>query len=212
MNDFDVAVYVVDDEESVARALVRLVQSQGYRARPFHSSATVLESWAQESGPACLLLDVRMPDMSGIELQRHLGPDVPVVMLSGYADVPSVVQAMLGGAVDFLQKPVTVTMLLPALAKACRAALDAYARRLELQHLRDLVDRLTPREREVMAWVVTGRLNKQVASELGTVEKTIKAHRARVMQKLEVGSLPDLVRMADRVGVRVRPGAMRASD
>lgn len=212
MSDPDVAVYVVDDEETVARGLARLVQSHGYRTRSFSSTGAFLEAWSQETGPACLVLDVRMPDLSGIELQRRLGPDVPVVMLSGYADVPAVVQAMLAGAVDFLQKPVTTTTLLPALAKACRAALEAYARRQELQHLRDLVGRLTPREREVMAWVVTGRLNKQVASELGTVEKTIKAHRARVMQKLEVGSLPDLVRMADRVGMHPQRRGVPAAD
>lgn len=208
MNKLESAVYVVDDDEAVARGLARLIQSHGYRARWFCSPTVFLEAWSCENGPACLVLDVRMPEMSGIDLQRYLGQDVPAVMLSGYADVPAIVQAMQAGAVDFLQKPVTEAVLLPAVARACRTAIDAFERQLELRRLRSLIERLTPREREVMAWVVTGRLNKQVASELGTVEKTIKAHRARVMQKLEVGSLPDLVRIADKVGLRIDPAVV----
>ncbi|WP_458218699.1 response regulator transcription factor [Paracidovorax citrulli] len=211
MMESDAVVYVMDDDEAVAKALARLLQAHGYRVRWFCSAADFLQAWSGETGPACLLLDVRMPGMSGIDVQHFVGVDVPAVMVSGYTDVPAIVQAMQAGAVDFLQKPVTEAVLLPAVSRARRLAVEAFGRRQELRRLQSLLQRLTPREREVMAWVVTGRLNKQVASELGTVEKTIKAHRARVMQKLEVGSLPELVRIADKMGLCIGECTSRSS-
>jgi len=194
-------VCFIDDDQSVARALARLASMHGYRATAFSSANAFVEAQACEDGPACLVLDLQMPDMDGIALQRHLGGAFPIIFLTGHADVPSTVMAMQAGAVDFLQKPVQGGVLLAAIARACEAAVEAYEQRVEVERLRARLDRLTPREREVMAWVVTGRLNKQVASELGTVEKTIKVHRASVMRKLEVASLPELVRIADRLGV-----------
>lgn len=194
-------IHVIDDEECVRRALVRLLEARGYRAAQFASARAFIESVDLDSEPACLLLDLDMPDMDGLALQRYLQGRLPVIVLSGHADVPLTVAAMQAGATDLLQKPVDDAVLMAALARGCEAAIHCHARRRELDQLRARVDRLTPREREVMAWVVTGRLNKQVASELGTVEKTIKAHRARVMQKLGVASLPDLVRIADKVGL-----------
>lgn len=194
-------IYIVDDEASVRRALVRLLAAHGHCAIPFSSANDFFAAVDPDSEPACLLLDLEMPGVNGIALQQMLREKLPIIILTGHADVPLTVVAMQAGAMDFLLKPVSDTVLLAAVARGCEVAVQRHARRDELRQLNARVDRLTPREREVMAWVVTGRLNKQVACELGTVEKTIKAHRARVMRKLEVTSLPELVRIADKIGL-----------
>jgi FixJ family two-component response regulator len=154
--------------------------------------------------PACLVLDVRLPGLSGMDLQRELTAAnnlIPIIFITGHGDIPMTVDAMKAGATDFLAKPVNDTDLLRAIEAAFERVAQTRAVRCELDAIRGRLDRLTPREKEVMALVVTGRLNKQVAGELGTVEKTIKAHRARVMAKMEVTSLAQLVRVADKIGL-----------
>jgi FixJ family two-component response regulator len=191
-------IHLVDDDESIRRALGRVLNAHGHSVASYASAAEFLAQGEFDNVPGCLVLDLLMPGMDGMALQEAVLGRLPVIILTGHADVSNAVHAMQWGAIDFLQKPVMDTVLLAAVAKGCSAALDSFARRKDLQELRRKLERLTPREREVLAWVVTGRRNKQVASELGTVEKTIKVH---VMQKLEVDSLPALVRIADKMGM-----------
>lgn len=206
MTDSDSMVFVVDDDDSVCRALARLIQSAGYRVETFGSARAFLDRKRAYTCPACLVLDIQLPDLSGLELQRELDAALPIIFITGYGDLSMGVGAMKAGAIDFLAKPVRDTDLLRAIGQALERAVQAHAVRCELNTLYDRLGRLTPREREVMALVVTGRLNKQVAGDLGTVEKTIKAHRARVMAKMEVTSLAQLVRVADKIGVGVGVG------
>jgi FixJ family two-component response regulator len=207
-NERNATVYVVDDESSVRRALARLIHSAGYRvdaygaAREFLAHVAVRSSGADpahDNGPACVVLDVQMPELSGLELQRELPASLPIIFLTGHGDIAMTVGALKAGAADFLTKPVRDADLLRAIDQALAHSEDALQRLRELHELKSRVERLTPREREVMELVVMGRLNKQVACELGTVEKTVKAHRARVMQKMEANSLAELVRIADKV-------------
>jgi FixJ family two-component response regulator len=197
-------VFLVDDDPSVRRALARLIKSAGHQVQTFASAQEFLGTRAGGEEAACLVLDVRMPGLTGIELQRQLqslNRNVPIVFLTGHGNIPMSVQAMKAGAVDFLPKPVKDTDLLRAIEQALARALRDRDERNELEHARERVEKLTPREREVMVLVVRGLLNKQVAFELGTVEKTIKVHRARVMEKMQVDSLADLVRLAEKVGI-----------
>jgi FixJ family two-component response regulator len=197
-------VFLVDDDPSVRRALARLIKSAGHQVQTFASAQEFLGTRAVGEEAACLVLDVRMPGLTGIELQRQLqtlNRNVPIVFMTGHGNIPMSVQAMKAGAVDFLPKPVKDTDLLRAIEQALARALRDRAERNELEDGRERVERLTPREREVMVLVVRGLLNKQIAFELGTVEKTIKVHRARVMQKMQVDSLADLVRLAEKVGI-----------
>ena len=196
-------VHIVDDDDSVRRALSRLLIAHGYRVTTFASAQAFLDEADLDGAPACVLLDLQMPEMDGLMLQQGLQRRMPVIFLSGHGNVARVVQAMQAGAIEFLEKPVSDTQLLAAVEKGCACAAESFALERELQTLRQKLQRLTPREREVLTWVVTGIRNKQVANELGTVEKTIKVHRAHVMQKLEVDSLPALVRIADRMGLCV---------
>ncbi|WP_341317734.1 response regulator [Paraburkholderia sp. IMGN_8] len=201
MTDSDSLVFVVDDDDAVRRALARLIQSAGYRVETFGSARAFLDRMRADTCPACLVLDIQLPDLSGLELQRELNAALPIIFITGYGDIPMTVGAMKAGATDFLPKPVRDTDLLRAIGQAFERVAQTYAVNRELDAIRVRLGRLTPREREVMALVVTGRLNKQVAGELGTVEKTIKAHRARVMAKMEVTSLAELVRVADKAGL-----------
>ena len=197
-------VFLVDDDPSVRRALARLIKSAGHQVQTFASAQEFLGTRAVGEEAACLVLDVRMPGLTGIELQRQLqtlNRNVPIVFMTGHGNIPMSVQAMKAGAVDFLPKPVKDTELLRAIEQALARAVRDRAERNELEDGRERVERLTPREREVMVLVVRGLLNKQIAFELGTVEKTIKVHRARVMQKMQVDSLADLVRLAEKVGI-----------
>lgn len=199
-------VFLLDDEPGMVKALTRLLKAEGFTVRAFTSAKTFLESYHPEN-PGCLVLDVAMPELNGLELQKRLtqaGILLPIVFLTGRGDIPMSVQAIKAGALDFLTKPVRDSDLL----RAVRAALQRAAEQRELISqtalLRQRYASLTPRECEVMAHVVSGRLNKEVAGELGIGEHTIKVHRARVMEKMGVDSLADLVRAAERLGLTPR--------
>ena len=201
MTDSASLVFVVDDDDSVRGALARLLRSAGYRVETFGSARAFLDRMPVDACPACLVLDIELPDLSGLELARELYAALPIIFITGHGDIAMGVGAMKAGATDFLPKPVSDTDLLRAIDQALACAVRMRATRLEFDSLRDRVERLTPREREVMSLVVIGLLNKQVASELGTVEQTIKVHRRRVMAKMEVTSLAQLIRIADKVGL-----------
>jgi FixJ family two-component response regulator len=197
-------VFVVDDDASVRKALARLMASAGYVVETFASARAFLERGQHQDTPGCVVLDMRMPGLSGLDLQQELkafSPPLSIIFISGHGNVPASVRAMKDGAVDFLTKPVDEQNLLSVVAQAVARNVEARARHAELRELQRRADTLTPREREVMALVVRGRLNKQVAAELGTVEKTVKVHRARVLEKMAVESLADLVRAAEKLGM-----------
>jgi FixJ family two-component response regulator len=197
-------VFLVDDDDSVRRGLARLIKSHDHCVQTFASARKFLDSEWQSHRPACLVLDVRMPGLSGLDLQRELQSEkaiLPIVFITGHGDIPMSVKAMKDGAVDFLPKPVTEKDLLPAIERALARAEHDRAERNEIEDIQRRLDTLTPRESEVMGLIVRGLLNKQVAFELGTVEKTIKVHRARVMEKMEVQSLAELVRLTERAGI-----------
>jgi FixJ family two-component response regulator len=199
-------VFIVDDDSSVRRALTRLIKSAGYQVQAFGSARDFLDyRRAADERLSCLVLDVRMPDLSGLDLQHELqvmNTLLPIIFITGHGDIPMSVKAIKDGAVDFLPKPVKDSVLLKAIEQALARAKLEQDERQEAENLQKRVDTLTPREREVMSLVVRGLLNKQIAFELGTVEKTVKVHRARVMEKMRVQSLPELVRIAERIGVR----------
>jgi FixJ family two-component response regulator len=196
-------VFVIDDDPSFRRSTEMLIESAGLNVQGFSSAEEFLRSRRPDL-PACLLLDVRLPHLSGLDLQRELakaGVQIPIIFITGHGDIPMTVQAMKAGAIEFLTKPFREQDLLDTIRRAIN--FDRAAR-LELAKLEDLRRRyhsLTPREREVMAHIVTGMLNKQVAYELGTSEKTIKVHRGHLMQKMGVKSFADLVRTAERLGI-----------
>jgi FixJ family two-component response regulator len=198
-------VFIVDDDASVRRALTRLIKSAGYETQAFISAREFIDTHVHASDPACLVLDVRMPGLTGLDLQSELQKRnfiLPIIFITGHGDVPMSVKAMKAGAVDFLPKPVNDADLLGAIAQALGRAAHELARSAELGNVYARMETLTPREREVMELVVTGMLNKQIAYALGTVEKTIKVHRARVMDKMEVASVAELARLAEKVGIR----------
>jgi len=204
MNQPDPIVFVVDDDASVRKSLSRLLRSGGYTAETFASATEFLASGRHQQSPACLVLDVRMPGLTGMELQerlRALKSALAIIFITGHGDIPMSVEAMKGGAVDFLPKPFDDTQLLAAVAKAIAKSAHDRQTRGEIESIQERLATLTPREREVLELVVRGMLNKQVAADLGTVEKTIKVHRARVMEKMQVQSLAELVRLAERVGI-----------
>jgi FixJ family two-component response regulator len=203
MNGRDL-VAVIDDDESIRRALVRLLSNAGLDVLPFPSAQQFFES--RDCGQvSCVLSDLRMPDVDGLHLQSALAerlPHIAVVFLTGHADVSSSVKAMKSGAVDFLEKPVKRTELLEAIDRATRRTHSAQTQASELNQVKQRYATLTPRERQVFALVAAGLLNKQVAAELGSAEKTIKQHRGVVMTKMRADSLAELVIMAERIGVR----------
>jgi FixJ family two-component response regulator len=198
MTDCDSLVFVVDDDDSVRRALCRLIQSAGYRVQTFGSAREFLDGLRSVTSSACLILDVQLPDIDGLALQCELKAALPIIFLTGHGDISMTARAMKAGAVDFLEKPVSDTNLLRAISEALEHGEHTHAACRELDAIRLRIERLTPREHEVMMLVVTGLLNKQIAEELGTAVKTIKAHRARVMEKMEVTSLAQLVRLTDK--------------
>ena len=196
-------VCVVDDDQSVRRGLRRLFKSAGYAAETFASAEDYLAREIFE-GPICLVLDVRMPGLNGLELQKTLesrGACEQIVFITGHNDVPTCTQAMKNGAVDFLMKPFDGGELIEAVKRALRRGAEYLRKRREKREARGRIDKLTPREFEVLRLVVMGLLNKQIAAELHTAEKTVKVHRGRVMQKLGVTSVPDLVRVSERAGI-----------
>lgn len=193
-------VFVVDDEPSVLKAVGRLLRSAGLNVVTFPLARDFLDNHDPDA-PGCLVLDVSMPELSGLELQRTLSAldcERPIIFLTGHGDIPMSVQAMKQGAVDFLTKPVDEGNLLEAVRSAIEKDRAIRLKRAELAELRGRLVRLTHREREVLDHVVSGRLNKQIAADLGTVEKTIKVHRAHIMEKLEVRSVAELVRLVAR--------------
>lgn len=197
-------VHLVDDEAGLRRALTRLLSANGLTVRAHASAEAFLDAY-NATEPACLILDVAMPGIDGLELQRRLTRDgtlLPIVFLTGHGDIPMSVEAIKAGAVDFLTKPVDEAALLGAVRSALKLADEQASQRREMAPLRARLDQLTPREREVLEHVVAGRLNKQIAADLGTGEQTIKVHRGRVMEKMGVESLADLVRVAERLGVK----------
>jgi len=197
-------VFIVDDDVSVRSALESLIESAGWVAETFASAQEFLRR-PRVAAPSCLVLDVSLPDINGLELQRRVATDrtdMPIIFISGYGDVPMTVRAMKAGAVEFLMKPFKDDVLLDAIRGALERSLTALREESEAQVLRSRSASLTPREREVMALVVSGLLNKQVGGELGISEITVKAHRGQVMRKMKAKSLPALVTMAWRLGVR----------
>ncbi len=199
MNAATGLVFVVDDDDAVGRAMGRMLAAAGFEVRVFTSASAFLARPAGH-GPACLVLDQRMPEVSGLELQRTLTDEsaLAVVFMTGHADVPTSVEAMKAGAIDFLTKPVDEARLIAAVTRALERSTIAHAASRERRTFLDRVARLTPRERQVGALMIQGLLNKQIAWELGTAEKTVKVHRARVMEKLAVGSVAELARLAER--------------
>jgi FixJ family two-component response regulator len=197
----DPVVFVVDDDVSVRESLDLLIRSEGWKAEIFPSANEFL-SRPRELRPSCLILDLSLPGLSGLDLQKRMAserPDMPIIFISGHGDVPTTVQAMKAGAVEFLTKPFTNDALVNAIRQALERSSVALLQDVELQALRDRYASLSARERQVMALVVSGLLNKQVGSELGISEITVKAHRGRVMQKMKAGSLPELVEMSGRL-------------
>jgi FixJ family two-component response regulator len=196
-------VFVVDDDAAIRVGLERLLRAAGYKPQTFPSAQAFLAD-APPNANACLILDVHMPGLNGLELQESLtssGRAIPIVFLTGAGDIPASVRAMKGGAVDFLTKPVDGEVLFAAIDQALARAATAHREQEEIAVVRARLETLTPREKEVMLRVITGRLNKQIAGDLGAAEKTIKVHRARVMQKMQVQSVAELVRACDRLGL-----------
>ena len=203
MTESEPIVFVVDDDLSVRRSTERLIRSAGLKVQSFASAREFLKN-RQPEGPACLVLDVRMPGLSGIELQRELvqsGIHLPIIFITAHGDIPMTVRAFKAGAVEFLTKPFRSRDLLGAVRAALERERSAQKERSETGELRERFEQLTPREREVMTLVAAGLLNKQAAGELATTERTIKFHRAHIMQKMRAESLADLVRMAEKLGV-----------
>ena len=201
-------VFVIDDDLSVRESLELLIRSAGWSPEIFASAQEFL-SRPNATVPCCLVLDVTLPGLSGLELQEQLADrtDMPIIFITGHGDVPMTVQAMKAGAVEFLTKPFKDTLLLEAIRGAIERSRASLRERSEMQALRGRYASLTPREREVMELVVLGLLNKQVGGELGISEITVKAHRGQLMRKMSADSLPALVTMASRLGLRTAPTA-----
>jgi FixJ family two-component response regulator len=212
MPDVTSFVFVVDDDVSVRESLELLVKSAGWQPETFASADEFL-SRPHPAVPCCLVLDVTLPGLNGLELQQRLADriDMPIIFITGYGDVPMSVKAMKAGAVEFLTKPFKGDVLLDAIRGAIERSRAALRQESVMRALRDCYASLTPREREVMALVVTGLLNKQVAGELGISEITVKAHRGQVMRKMKADSLPDLVTMAATLGLRTAPGGVNVT-
>lgn len=197
-------VFVVDDEPSVRRGLNRLLKAAGYSVEVFATAREFLERGAAEE-LACLVLDVKMPDLNGLELQQALteaNRPVPIIFVTGHGDIPTSVRAMRAGATDFLSKPFDASDLIAAIERALETARQQQMEQAERSQVEQRLAALTPREQEVLRQVITGQLNKQIAASLGASEKTIKVHRGRVMRKMQVHSVAELVRLCEKLGIR----------
>ena len=206
MSEAEPTVFIVDDDAPLRESLRNLIRSVGLRVELFASAQEFLQS-RQPDAPSCLVLDVRMQGLSGLDLQKQTseaGLEIPIIFITGHGDVPMTVRAMKAGAVEFLTKPFRDQDLLDAIQQALERSRKAREQQAATKELRQRFALLTPREREVMERVVAGLLNKQIGAELGTSETTVKIHRHQVMEKMGAGSLPELVRMADRLGIIVR--------
>jgi FixJ family two-component response regulator len=207
MNERGTRVFVVDDDRSVRTSLANLLESDDYTVETFASAAEYLAK-APHLGPACLVLDVRLPGLDGLALQRQLaegGRMEQIVFITGYGDIPMGIQAMKRGAIDFLPKPFDDAALLDAVGQALVRSTENWRKRDEVAHIRARIATLTPREFEVFRLVIAGLLNKQIAAKLGAALRTIKTHRGRVMHKLGAESVAELVRLAQKVGVTPAP-------
>lgn len=208
----DPLVFVIDDDDSVRKSLQRLLRASGYTTNAF-ASAEDFQRSRPGPGPCCAIVDVKLPGLNGLELQQALArgdEKLPIIFITGHGDIPMSVKAMKAGAVDFLPKPFSADELLGAVRHALENSVSDASDHAKLVEVRSRYARLTPRERDVMERVVAGKLNKQIAAELGSGEKAVKVHRARVMQKMQARSLADLVRMASRLNLG--PRGRRASD
>jgi FixJ family two-component response regulator len=206
MSDDRPTVFIVDDDVSVRESLEALIRVSGWRGRAYPSAEAFLACPAAGSfdGAGCLVLDVSLPDLSGLDLQALISSErreMPIIFITGHGDVPMTVQAMRGGALDVLTKPILNEVLLDAIRAAIERSRAAIGEQASLQGLLDRYALLSPREREVMSWIVAGLMNKQVAHKLGISEITVKVHRARVMEKTQVRSFAELVKMSERLGL-----------
>jgi FixJ family two-component response regulator len=203
MSETDGVVFVVDDDESMRRSLENLIRSVGLRVEAFATAQEFLRG-ERPNLPSCLVLDVRLPGLSGLDLQKRMAEansEIPIIFITGHGDIPMTVQAMKAGAMEFLTKPFRDQALLDAIQQALERDRQARKQRADIEALRRRFDSLTPREREVIALVVAGLLNKQIAGELGTSEAAVKVHRQHVMEKMGADSLADLVRLAARLRI-----------
>jgi FixJ family two-component response regulator len=203
LQDADTTIAIVDDDPSVRKGLERLIRSVGWKTETFGSAQEFLVS-ARTEGPTCIVLDLQLPGLSGLDLQKRMteaGVETPIVFLTGHGDIPASVKAMKAGAIEFLTKPVDEQDLLNAIQEAIERDRRIRQQQAEVRDLRDRYESLTSREQEVMQQVVFGLLNKQIAAELKITEDTVKFHRGHIMRKMRAGSLADLVRMAENLGI-----------
>jgi FixJ family two-component response regulator len=204
MSDRKGTVYIVEDDQSFLKSMVRLLRAAGYRVATSPSAHSFLARTSIRR-PACLLLDVQLPDIDGLNLQQRLierGSSLPVIFMTGHGNIPMSVQAMKKGAVDFLPKPFEAKDLLSAVVISIERDMQGRMKEIQLHKITSLIETLTPREKEVMRRVITGKLNKQIALAMGITEKTVKVHRSRIMQKTGVTSVAELVHLADKAGIR----------
>lgn len=205
MNTASAKIYVVDDDPSVRKSLNRLLSGAGYNVETFSSAAEFLEYELEEAELSCLILDIKMPGLSGFDLQRELNSInavLPIIFITGFGDIPSSVQAIKNGAVNFLSKPFSESDLFQSIEEALAINLKLTGEKDVQRKIQAKISRLTSREYEIMTYVITGMLNKNIAASLNISEKTVKAHRGKVMEKLEVNSVAELVTLANKVGIK----------